>query len=78
MVHLALETLKKFRKAGGSGDNFNRQATDVVALLNLIAWLVDKSILNWGSEPLLIPKSGIVKIYGPPVYGAVRFNIKTH
>ena len=36
MVHLALKTLKKFQKAGGSGDNINRQAKDVLAILKHI------------------------------------------
>lgn len=35
------------------------------------AWLVEKSIFNRGSEPLLFPENGIVKIYGPSVYGAM-------
>ena len=35
------------------------------------AWLVSERILNWGSEPLLRPKNGIVKIYGPSMYCVV-------
>ena len=47
----------------------------MVAILKHIAWLVTERTLNRGSEPLLLPKSGIVKIYGPPMCCAVCSNM---
>ena len=44
-------------------------------ILKQISWLVSERILNRGSEPLLRPKNGIVKIYGPSVYCEVCFNM---
>ena len=35
------------------------------------AWLVNKSVFNGASEPLLCPENGIVKIYGPSVHSAI-------
>ena len=49
--------------------------SDVEAILKHIAWLVTERTLNRGSEPLLLPKSGIVKIYGPPMCCVVFFNM---
>jgi len=42
------------------------------SLRTKFAWLVKKSIFNRGCEPLLFPENGIVKIYGPSVYGAMN------
>jgi hypothetical protein len=46
---------------------------DIVIVV--FAWLVKESVFNGAYEPLLLPESGIVKIYGPPLYSA-RFNRK--
>ncbi len=36
----------------------------------IFAWLVSESAFNRGNEPLLCPKNGIVKIYGPSICSA--------
>ena len=48
---------------------------DTDTIFKHIAWLVSERIHNRGNEPLLRPKNGIVKIYGPSVYCAVCLNV---
>ena len=45
----------------------------LVCFIEYISWLVLERILNRGDEPLLHPKNGIVKIYGPSMYCEVYF-----
>ncbi len=47
----------------------------IATIFKHISWLVAERIHNRVSEPLLCPKNGIVKIYGPSVYCEICFNM---
>jgi hypothetical protein len=47
----------------------------IATIFKHISWLVSERIHNRVNEPLLCPKNGIVKIYGPSVYCEVCFNM---
>ena len=68
MITKPFESVRRFLGIAISG-------SDVEAILKHIAWLVTERTLNRGNEPLLRPKNGIVKIYGPSMCCAVCFNM---